>query len=109
MNGTGWEFPQDKKDYGFLTIDFIRPQSLWDKPLSLSHQNHPKGAEFAKRQFGYVVALDKIINTAGYSDLCFRPLYPALEAELYIVWKKYRMHSRASSAFLNQLQEEVEP
>lgn len=65
-------------------------------------------AQFAKRRFGYVIALDKIINTTGDSELCFRPLSPFLEAELFIVWKKYQVHSRGAGAFLNQLQEELD-
>ena len=64
-------------------------------------------AQFVKKGFGYVVALDKLINTAGDSNLCFRPLTPTLEAELCIVWKKYQILSRASSAFLQQLKTET--
>lgn len=64
-------------------------------------------ALFVKKGFGYVVALDKLINTAGDSNLRFRPLTPTLEAELCIVWKKYQILSRASSAFLQQLKTET--
>lgn len=120
------------KDAPLAEKESIRPRDLWDKPLILSHQNNPVGAEiawlkrdisklnvvatydllynaaqFAKRRLGYVVALDKIVNTAGDSKICFRPLSPALEAELFIVWKKYQVHSRAAEAFLNQLQKEI--
>lgn len=65
-------------------------------------------AQFVKKGFGYVIALDKLINTTGDSDLCFRPLYPTLEAGLCIVWKKYQVFSKASNAFLQQLQKELE-
>lgn len=60
-------------------------------------------AQFVKKGFGYVIALDRLINTAGDSNLCFKPLSPTLEAELYIIWKKYQVLSRASSVFLQQL------
>lgn len=118
------------KDAPLAEKESIRPKDLWDKPLIMSHQNDPVGAEFAwlgrdvsklnivatydllynaaqfaRRRFGYVIALDKIINTTRDSGLCFRPLSPTLEAELFFVWKKYQVHSRAASAFLNQLQE----
>lgn len=121
------------KDAPLAEKDSISPEDLWDKPLIVSHQKELGGAEFvwlkrdvsklnivatydllynaaqfAKRCLGYVIALDKIINTSGDSNLCFRPLSPALEAELFFVWKKYQMHSRAASAFLNQLQSEIE-
>ncbi len=64
-------------------------------------------AQFVKKGFGYVIALDRIINTTGDSNLCFKPLSPTLEAELCIVWKKYQVLSRASSAFLQQLKAET--
>ena len=47
-------------------------------------------AQFVKKGFGYVIALDKLINTAEDSNLCFRPLSPTLEAEPNIVWKNIR-------------------
>ena len=65
-------------------------------------------AQFVKKGFGYVIALDKLINTTGDSNLCFRPLSPILEAELCIVWKKYQILSRASNTILQQLQQEME-
>lgn len=111
----------------------ICAEDLWDKPLILSHQASANSEMFSwlradvsklnivatydlmynaslfvKKGFGYVIGLDKIINTAGDSGLCFRPLYPTLEAGLCIAWKKYQIFSRASSAFLRQLQSELE-
>ena len=53
--------------------------------------------------FGYAVALDKLVNTTGNSDLCFRPLAPRLEARLSIVWKKHRGFSKAAELFLEKL------
>lgn len=107
----------------------ICAEDLWDKPLILSHQAalNPEmmswlktdvsklnivatydllynAAQFVRKGFGYVIALDKIINTMGESSLCFRPLSPTLEAELCIVWKKYQILSKASNTFLQQLQ-----
>ena len=65
-------------------------------------------AQFVKKGFGYVIALDKLINTTGNSNLCFKPLFPTLEEELCIVWKKYQVLSKASNTFLQQLQQELE-
>ena len=53
--------------------------------------------------FGYAVALDKLVNTTGNSDLCFRPLAPRLEARLSIVWKKHHGFSKAAELFLEKL------
>lgn len=111
--------------------DAIRAEDLCDKPLILSQQAFANNelrdwiktdvsrinivatydllynaSLFVKEGIGYALALDKIINTAGDRDLCFRPLYPTLEAGLCIVWKKYQVFSRASKAFLHQLEDE---
>ena len=63
---------------------------------------------FVKKGIGYAIALDKIINTTGDSELCFRPLSPTLEAGLCIVWKKYQVLSKASNTFHQQLQQELQ-
>ena len=50
------------------------------------------------------MALDRLINTTGDSDLCFRPLSPVLEAEACIVWKRYQIFSKAAESFLHCLE-----
>ena len=77
----------------------ICAEDLWDKPLIVSHQTSISGdmmawlrkdvnklnivmtydlifnaSLFVKKGVGYAIALDKIINTTGDSELCFRPL-----------------------------------
>ena len=59
--------------------------------------------------FGYAVTLDKLVNTTGNSDLCFRPLAPRLEARLSIVWKKHRGFSKATELFLQKLRCLIHP
>lgn len=49
---------------------------------------------------GYALCIDRIINTSGESPLCFRPLAPALEENISIVWKKYQVFTKASEYFL---------
>ncbi len=61
-------------------------------------------SRFAKAGLGYIITLDKLINTTGSSELCFRPLSPKLEASLYIVWKKNQIFSKAAELFLKRLQ-----
>ena len=122
-----------RKDSPLAEKEAIQAEDLWDKPLILSHQASINSemfswlkadisklnvvatydlvynaAQFVKKGFGYVIALDKLINTTGDSNLCFRPILPALHAELCIVWKKYQVLSRASNTFLKQLQKELE-
>ena len=122
-----------RKDSPLAEKESITAEDLWDKPLIISHQTYINSemfswlktditklnivatydlvynaSQFVKKGFGYVIALDKLINTTGDSSLCFRPLYPILEAGLCIVWKKYQVFSKASNAFLQQLQKELE-
>ena len=122
-----------RKDSPLAEKESITAEDLWDKPLIISHQTSINSEMFSwlktditklnivatydlvynaslfvKKGFGYVIALDKLINTTGDSALCFRPLYPALKAGLCIIWKKYQVFSRASNAFLQQLKTELE-
>ena len=122
-----------RKDSPLAEKEIITAEDLWDKPLIISHQTSANSEMFSwlktdissldivatydlvynaslfvKKGVGYVITLDGIINTTGDSELCFRPLYPTLEAGLCIVWKKYQVFSRASNAFLQQLQQEME-
>lgn len=102
----------------------ISPEDLWDKPLILSRQTANKYALYRWLQkdpldlhtvatynliynaslmvdegLGYAFALDHLVNTAD-SNLCFRPLTPSLELEMYLVWKKYPAFSKAAELFL---------
>ncbi len=107
----------------------ICAEDLWDKPLIISHQTASSGemaawlrkdlsqlnivafydllynaSRFVKSGFGYAIALDKLINTTGDRNLCFRPLSPVLEAGLCIVWKRYQVFSKAAEKFLKEIQ-----
>ncbi len=62
-------------------------------------------ALLVEQRIGYALTLDKLINTMENSRICFRPLFPAVEAELDIVWKKYRIMSPAAKIFQKMLQE----
>lgn len=120
-----------RKDSPLAGKEYIIAEDLWDQPLIISHQTSISNemiawlrrdisklnivatydlvynaSRFVKMGFGYVIALDKLINTTGESELCFRPLYPASEAGLCIVWKKYQVFSRAAEQFLKQIQSE---
>lgn len=121
-----------RKDSLLAEKEVICAEDLWDKPLIISHQASANSEMFSwlkadisklnviatydliynaslfvKKGLGYVIGLDRIINTTGNSELCFRPLYPTLEADLCIIWKKYQIFSKASNVFLHQLQNEL--
>ena len=56
---------------------------------------------------GCALCLDRLINTSGESNLCFKPLYPELNVHLDIIWKKYNVFSRASEIFLEKIREQL--
>lgn len=35
------------------------------------------------------------------SELCFRPLFPALDIKMYIIWKKYQVFSKPAELLLD--------
>ena len=53
--------------------------------------------------FGYVLGFDGLVNTGPDSDICFRPLEPALESPMYIIWKKFQMFTPVASLLLEEL------
>lgn len=59
----------------------------------------------AEKGIGYVVGLDKIVDTSLNSALCFRPLIPKLESEMGIIWKKGRLFSTPAKLFFNKIRE----
>lgn len=120
-----------RKDSPLAEKESICAEDLWDKPLIISHQTAISNemiawlrkdvsqlnivatydllynaSRFVKMGFGYAIALDKLINTSGDSNLCFRPLYPVSEAGLCIVWKKYQVFSKAAGRFIQKLKDE---
>lgn len=114
-----------RKDAPLAEKEYIEAADLNHLPLIVSRQisdNHnistwfPKGLSkcniastynlvynatyMAAQGNGYILTLDKLINTSGDSKLCFRPLYPKVETEIYIIWKKYQIFSKAAEEFL---------
>lgn len=67
--------------------------------------NNP--ALFVEEGIGYAFCFQDLINLTGESNLCFRPLEPLLQSNLYIVWKKYQIFSKAANKFLEKLQDEI--
>jgi len=111
----------------------ITPEDLWDKPLIISQQekkhsgletwlNHKiseveivatynllfNASLMVDEGLGYAIGFDKIINTSGNSNLCFRPLSPKRKDDMSIVWKKYQIFSKAAEKFLEEMRTIVE-
>lgn len=54
---------------------------------------------------GYTFTFDKLVKTAGDSPLCFRPLNLRFETNLYLIWKKHQLFTKASNIFLSRIKE----
>lgn len=119
-----------RKDSPLADKEYIKPSDLWDKPLIISRQaiNGSELKTWLKKDvsklniistysllynaslmvdegIGYALCLDKIINTSGECNLCFKPFNPKLEVGINIVWKKYEVFTKACEKFLEQLNE----
>ena len=117
-----------RRDAPLAEKERIRPKDLWDKPLIWPRQATSGDllGQWMRRSpselnivadysliynaslmtdegLGYTMALDRIINISGESNLCFRPLEPAVEVHARVVWKKNQIFSRAARLFLQEL------
>lgn len=52
---------------------------------------------------GYALGFDKLIHTGSDSILCFRPIHPAMESPMRIIWKHNQVFSREAEIFLKEL------
>lgn len=67
------------------------------------------GSVFVREGFGYMLSFDKLIDTGSDSELCFRPLFPALETRMYAVWKKYQIFTPAAERLLEEMKRQFSP
>lgn len=65
------------------------------------------GGILVREGVGYALTFDKLLNTGPDSELCFRPLTPALETKLYMVWKKYQVFSPAAELLLKEMRRNI--
>ena len=116
-----------RKDCDLAENEYITSEMLINKPLILSRQmmnglDFPEwlglpeeqikisattnlifnGSLLVDEGIGYAVTLDRLINCTGDSNLVFRPLYPHKSAQMYLVWKKYQVFSKAADLFLRK-------
>lgn len=119
-----------RKDSELAKKECITPEDLWDKPL-ICNRNATNNEEdifrwikkdrseltiiatfnllynasiMVESGIGYAFALDNIIGLSQDSEICFRPLYPRLDAGMSLIWKKYQIFSKASEKYLIQMQ-----
>ncbi len=58
---------------------------------------------FAARGLAYAFTVEGSVSQYGGEKLCFRPFYPEIRQETYLVWKKYQPASRAVKAFIEHV------
>lgn len=117
-----------RKDSALAEKEYITVDDLADEPLIISRQAlHKKeinkwfdnradnlniiatynlaynASLMAEENLGYVLTLDKLINTAD-SNLKFTPLYPKATIDIKLVWKKYQINSKAVERFIKEIE-----
>lgn len=121
-----------RRDSPLAKLKSIHPEDIKDKPLLCAQQQLDAGeiskwlgedlknldvvltfnlittpAMMVEEGLGYTFTFDKLVNTTGDSNLCFRPVEPKYETGLYLVWKKYQVFTKAAKVFLEQVQKSM--
>lgn len=66
------------------------------------------GSLFVKEGLGYLLTFKHLIDTSPDSGLVFRPLTPALETKIYLIWKKYQVFTPIAERLLEYLKNRFE-
>lgn len=117
-----------RKDSPLAKKEYITQEDLLNVPLIVSRQgmteDYPKwfkekmdelnivatfdlvynASIMVKEGFGYALSFDKLVDTSEESELCFRPLFPTLETEMYVIWKKYQVFTPLADLLLKEMQ-----
>lgn len=56
---------------------------------------------------GMAFTFDDLVSIPEKRNLCFRPLEPKVEAELYLVWKKFQLFTKPAKLFLESVQKNI--
>ncbi|MFB5511376.1 LysR family transcriptional regulator [Enterococcus casseliflavus] len=120
-----------RKDSPLAVKEVITPKDVWDVPLITSRQSLVSSelskwlkkdlkkltvvatynlvynaSKLVEEGVGYGLTLDKLVNFAPDSPLCFRKLSPTLESNLDVIWKNTQVFSKASGLFLERMKEQ---
>lgn len=121
-----------QKESPLAEQDTICPEDLIDKPLYVSSEllNIPGIKEWLGETYlsfnpimtfnlitnaalmiesggGYVFSFEGLSYTGADDPLTFRPLYPKIQANLYLIWRKYETFSNSAGKFLALITEVV--
>ena len=56
-----------------------------------------------RKGLGHALGIDRLVNTPGDTELCFRPFNPQLHVAIYFAWKKYQVFSQPANLFLQRI------
>ena len=93
-------FPRQVLDRNDLS-DWTGPQDKLN--IKCTYNLIFNASVMTEKRIGSAVCIGNIADTSSESELCFRPFYPEVTADLFIAWKKHRVFSRASKKFLETL------
>ena len=121
-----------RKDHPLAALPAIRHEDILQEPVLCAHQqlsgNVLSGwlgtdtqvlnivsyfnlittpAMMVEAGLGCAFTFDKLVNTEGNCNLCFRPLEPRIEASLFLVWKRYQAFTPQAKVFLEEVQQYI--
>ena len=117
-----------RRDSPLAQKDAVSPEDLAGQPLIVSRQTLKRpffldwfgknteelnivgtynlifnGSLMVEDGMGCAFSLAGLVNVSSPTGLCFRPLEPRVEANIYLVWKKHQGFSRAAEKYLEEL------
>ena len=61
------------------------------------------GTAFVRADAGLLLTFDRLADTGIDSELCFRPLTPALKSKMFIIWKRYQVFSPIAERLIEKI------
>lgn len=114
------------QDHPLAKLEYVTIDEIKQYPLFISRQeSHTKNVRIwnntqfriigtynliynatylVENQIGSALTIEGLVDTSGTRNLCYRPLYPTIDATLFIVTKKYQNKSKAVMLLLKKIQ-----
>lgn len=61
------------------------------------------GTMFVKAGDCLLLTFDRLADTGSDSELCFRPLRPALQSKMYVIWKRYQVFTPIAERLIDEI------